>query len=891
MCNLESIEFIKVIKPLASKVLEVIFKKKFNEVRKKIISEKSMVKIDENVSKKIEKNCLDEFTQDKIKEYTMRNETLLDFGEYLISKENRNRFIDSFFEQNKEFQYSNKNIITDCLNEYLDFIDKLIKESLTDEGMILYKEIERLRGESNTGIKDIKEYSNEILKILTNIMNKHTEEIAIGNQKESKMQIREQKNYKIPLENKLFTGREDKIKEISDLLYNNKKVVLTGLSGIGKTQIAKRYLHLNKSNYDLICWIDAYNIEDINNEYYRMYCFFNLGADKGSKDIDVIKEKVKEYILTFNKSLIIFDNADEIDFGVLREHFPSEESDIIITTQNSTYDGSYFEEVKVKDLDPLDGQALLINNTNKRNTTKSDKEDIEELVGLLSSYPLALEHARAYINKLKISIRDYINLYNENRIEIMDNELTEYHSTILTTYRIILKKVSSLNNGCISFLNRCSFLYSHNIPINELFVDTKLYSKIDIYKIINSLMSYSLIEIENSNMLYIHGIIQEYIRNDLRNEDKYNSTVMEILQLIYEKLSVEIQDKETKNICELIIPHAINISNIVCNNDIKSILNLKILNIIANVFYKFGKYRDALIYYKKISPISEDLDLEIYIYNLNLEAMCHHYLKNEGALEKAKESIRILHDKDEELKKYVQQEKIERLACALYGNIGIILKDSFRYSNSNNELEEGLYYFKEALKYAEILNDSDLKSRQYCNIGNIYKHKDELGEALRNFEKALECAKENASSKEMEARALGSIGDIHKKNKKFLEAYKFTFDALEIARDIGDKRSQVICLDCIGVCLIKLDNSEIAEDNCKLALINLNESLQISQEIHFKEGKMFALSHMGNCYFKMKDNRTARKNYKESLAISKEIGYKRIINCNIDKLNLVNLIK
>lgn len=887
MCKLESIEFIKIIKPLASKVLERIFNKKINEVRKNIISEKSMVKIDEKVLKKIEKKCLDEFTQDKIKEYTMRDENLLDFRKSLISKENKNRFINSFFEQNNEFQYSNKKIITDCLNEYLDIIDTFIKEVLTDEGVILYKEIERLRGESNTGIKEIKEDSNKIINILTTIMNKHTKEIAIGNQEESKMQIKEQKSYKIPSENRLFTGREDKIKEISDCLDNNKKVVLTGLSGIGKTQIAKRYLHLNRSKYDLICWIDACNIEDLNNEYYRMYCFFNLDADKGIKDIDVIKEKVKEYISTFHKSLIIFDNADEIDFGVLREHFLSEELDIIVTTQNSTYDGSYFEEVKVKDLDPLDGQSFLINNTDKRNTTKSDEEDIKELVGLLSSYPLALEHARAYINKLKISIRDYINLYNENRIEIMDNKLTEYHSTILTTYRIILKKVSSLNNGCILFLNRCSFLYSHNIPINELFIDTKLYFKIDLYKIIDSLMCYSLVEIENGNMLYIHGIIQEYIRNDLRNEDKYNEVVMETLELIYSKLPIKIENEETKNICELVIPHAVNISNIACNNDAEVILNLKVLNKIANIFYRFGKYKEALIYYKKILIISENVDLEKYIYILNFEAMCYHYLKFEGALEKAKESIKIFHAKEEELKKYIQKKQIERLACVLYGNTGIILKDSFRYSSNNDQLEEGLHYFKEALKYAEILNDSDLKSRQYCNIGNIYKHKGELGNAIINFEKA----NENASSKEMEARALGSIGDIHKINKKFLEAYKFNFEALKIAIGIGDGRTQATCLDSIGVCLTKLDNSEIVEDNCELALINLNESLRISRGIHYKEGEMFALSHIGNCYFKMKDNQKARKNYKASLVICKRIGYKRITNCGIDKLKISQFSK
>src|SRR6266699_3907003 len=47
----------------------------------------------------------------------------------------------------------------------------------------------------------------------------------------------------LPLENHFFTGREAYLEKLRELLEKHRVVALSGLGGIGKTQIALKYVH------------------------------------------------------------------------------------------------------------------------------------------------------------------------------------------------------------------------------------------------------------------------------------------------------------------------------------------------------------------------------------------------------------------------------------------------------------------------------------------------------------------------------------------------------------------------------------------------------------------------------------------------------------------------
>jgi hypothetical protein len=55
-----------------------------------------------------------------------------------------------------------------------------------------------------------------------------------------------------------FTGREPELAELRQQLQQRRRVVLHGLGGVGKTQLALRYLHLHRQDYPDGCfWLRA----------------------------------------------------------------------------------------------------------------------------------------------------------------------------------------------------------------------------------------------------------------------------------------------------------------------------------------------------------------------------------------------------------------------------------------------------------------------------------------------------------------------------------------------------------------------------------------------------------------------------------------------------------
>jgi len=62
--------------------------------------------------------------------------------------------------------------------------------------------------------------------------------------------------WNVPAENPNFVGRQTFLNTIGNSFKTTpfKVTVLAGPSGFGKSQIAKKYAHLNYSNYDIVWW-------------------------------------------------------------------------------------------------------------------------------------------------------------------------------------------------------------------------------------------------------------------------------------------------------------------------------------------------------------------------------------------------------------------------------------------------------------------------------------------------------------------------------------------------------------------------------------------------------------------------------------------------------------
>lgn len=104
-----------------------------------------------------------------------------------------------------------------------------------------------------------------------------------------------------------FVNHIKQLKKIGENLDKYNTTSIVGMSGIGKTQIARIYAYENQNKYDLIWFIDC-NL-DINQEFLKLAKILNKERQAGiAEQADVAKNGVLDYIKDKKNSLLVLDN-------------------------------------------------------------------------------------------------------------------------------------------------------------------------------------------------------------------------------------------------------------------------------------------------------------------------------------------------------------------------------------------------------------------------------------------------------------------------------------------------------------------------------------------------------------------------------------------------------
>ena len=121
--------------------------------------------------------------------------------------------------------------------------------------------------------------------------------------------------YGVPARNPTFVQRSDIMSRIDNVFNQDhhssecKVVILSGLGGMGKTQLATKYCYQCSNIYRFIFWIQADNLNTIISSFRKLA--INLGLDREKIDND---EMVIQHVLSFahecSKWLLVFDNVD-----------------------------------------------------------------------------------------------------------------------------------------------------------------------------------------------------------------------------------------------------------------------------------------------------------------------------------------------------------------------------------------------------------------------------------------------------------------------------------------------------------------------------------------------------------------------------------------------------
>ncbi|XP_077266236.1 uncharacterized protein LOC143899665 [Temnothorax americanus] len=358
-----------------------------------------------------------------------------------------------------------------------------------------------------------------------------------------------------------FTGRIEKLDELHKALQNGGEVVIsqmtsvTGLGGVGKSELARKYIGEHSKDYDdNFIWINA--------ESYGTFAksFRNLAQDKlkintknidgKEKNIESIVEKVYKFFAK-RKALFVFDNAEkyktyrEGDEGI-DKFLPSgpNKPHVLITSRNQEWG-----EIKSLPLDVFtEKEAIEFIEKALGGVVELEENEAKRLAEKLQYFPLALRQAVAYIKKenktLKdwgkdvFTIRSYLDQYKieadkllELKTSLKEGDKDRYAKTVLTTWTITLNKIKQKICGkqALEILNIMAYFAPDKIPIERNF--SKLISdKEELHNAVKLLDQYSMANLEQG-VLNIHRLVQQVTRIELNRQNEEKKVLREALKL------------------------------------------------------------------------------------------------------------------------------------------------------------------------------------------------------------------------------------------------------------------------------------------------------------------------------------------------------------------------
>ncbi|MEJ2749696.1 MAG: FxSxx-COOH system tetratricopeptide repeat protein, partial [Anaerolineae bacterium] len=269
--------------------------------------------------------------------------------------------------------------------------------------------------------------------------------------------------------NPSFTGRADLLAYLQQNLSAGAgtavPLVIAGLGGVGKTQLALEYAYRYQDDYDLIWWLSAEDTMALGAGFSRLAGALGL-ANAAAREQDVLVNLVLRWLTqTGQSTLLIFDNADTLDPARIQPYWPKGgPSHLLITSQNPNW-GGVANVLRLDIFQDEEAVAFL-----QQRSPRAAADEARMLAQALGYFPLALAHAAAYAETTGCTLADYRELYAGRRQALWQRAQppSSYHATISTTWDLAFQKVRQSQPAALDLLNLCCFLAADDIPLSML---------------------------------------------------------------------------------------------------------------------------------------------------------------------------------------------------------------------------------------------------------------------------------------------------------------------------------------------------------------------------------------------------------------------------------------
>jgi len=343
-------------------------------------------------------------------------------------------------------------------------------------------------------------------------------------------------------QNPYFTGREDILAQLHDHLAPGSQIALTqaisGLGGIGKTQVALHYVYHFQQAYSHILWVTADSSASLITGFVELARDLEL-PEKTEKDQGKIVQAVQRWLREYLDWLLILDNVE--DLSLVPSYIPAKHlGSVLMTTRRQVTEP--VAQALVLDVLSEDEGVLLLLKRAKRLTLDASLDEASAsevavaraITQQLGGLPLALDQAGAYIAETGCRLSGYLALFKREQQALLQRRgtvLSDHPQSVATTFALAFEQVYQKNPAARDLLNVCAFLVPDAIPL-EVFTEGASYlgttletlpvNALQFDQALEVLKAYSLVQRDGENCtLSLHRLVQAVLQNTLEEAEKH----------------------------------------------------------------------------------------------------------------------------------------------------------------------------------------------------------------------------------------------------------------------------------------------------------------------------------------------------------------------------------
>ncbi|KAA6412799.1 MAG: hypothetical protein FRX48_03791 [Lasallia pustulata] len=602
-----------------------------------------------------------------------------------------------------------------------------------------------------------------------------------------------------------FVGRKEELAEIKEAFQGDgsqrRVVLLHGLGGIGKTQLAVTFVKEHRDAYSAIFWLNGKNEDTLKQSFAvmakRLYKehpsspLLRMAAE--AKYVDQIGVIIRQWLSAKanHRWMLVFDNIDNPKLPGnedpqaydVRLYFPeAHQGSILITTRSSRLKIGKF--VSVRKLVDIRESIAILTSTSGRVNLDRDTYAID-LVNQLDGLPLALTTAGAYLSQVSTSLEDYLRHYRSSWLKLQQKspDLLSYEDRALyTTWNLSFKHIQSQNESAGNLIRLWAYFDNQDVWFQLLaagsegspaWFATIVYDELSFDEAIRLLCDHALIEsLEMSGGYGMHNCVHAWAVHVLNAE---RETSMAILALICVGLAVPTNDVPEYWVKERrLLPHAdkcresvINTINLGLQNN-RNALNA--VHKLGNLYADQGKMAEAEAMYRRALEGYEKAWGPEHTSTLDTVNNLGNLYANQGKLAEAEAMYRRALEGKEMAWGPEHTSTLDTV-----NNLGVLYKDQGKMAEAEAMYRRALEGYEKAWgpEHTSTLDTVN-------NLGNLYKNQGKMAEAEAMYRRALE-GKEKAWGPEHTSTldTVNNLGLLYKDQGKMAEAEAMYRRALE----------------------------------------------------------------------------------------------------------------